>query len=93
MGMATFVDETTAGGRGDGWTLDMAEERLALRELIRRRVFQEVAEYHAMRPEAFHGLPVPRPPAGQDPDPAAHLDRGRNGRRLRGGSAAHPQAA
>ncbi|MFF4385996.1 MULTISPECIES: hypothetical protein [unclassified Streptomyces] len=59
MGMVTFVDETTAGSRGDGWALDMAEERLALRELIRRRVFQEVAEYHAQRSEVFQGLVQP----------------------------------
>ncbi|MEU4122934.1 hypothetical protein [Streptomyces virginiae] len=59
MGMVTFVDETTAGGRGDGWGLEIAEERLALRELIRRRVFQEVAEYHARRPEVFQGLVQP----------------------------------
>lgn len=59
MGMVTFVDETTAGGRGDGWALDMAEERIALRELIRCRVFQEVAEYHAKRPEVFQGLVQP----------------------------------
>ncbi|WP_030763242.1 MULTISPECIES: hypothetical protein [unclassified Streptomyces] len=59
MGMVTFVDETTAGGRGDGWTLDMAEERLPLRELIRRRVFQEVAEHHAKRAEVFQGLVRP----------------------------------
>ncbi|MFF9050470.1 hypothetical protein ACF09Z_04825 [Streptomyces erythrochromogenes] len=59
MGMVTFVDETTAGSRGDGWGLEIAEERLALRELIRRRVFQEVAEYHAERPEVFQGLVQP----------------------------------
>ncbi|MFD9411526.1 hypothetical protein ACFWBN_31510 [Streptomyces sp. NPDC059989] len=59
MGMVTFVDETTAGGRADGWELEIAEERLALRELIRRRVFQEVAEYHAQRPEVFRGLVRP----------------------------------
>ena len=59
MGMVTFVDETTAGSRGDGWGLEIAEERLALRELIRRRVFQEVAEYHAKRPEVFQGLVRP----------------------------------
>ncbi|MFD7397359.1 hypothetical protein ACFV60_20260 [Streptomyces virginiae] len=58
MGMVTFVDETTAGGRSEGWGLDMVEERLTLRELIRRRIFQEVAEYHAERPEVFHGLLV-----------------------------------
>ncbi|MFJ6368996.1 hypothetical protein ACIQK5_12575 [Streptomyces virginiae] len=56
MGMVTFVDETIAGGRSEGWGLDMVEERLTLRELIRRRIFQEVAEYHAERPEVFHGL-------------------------------------
>ncbi|MEU8838925.1 hypothetical protein AB0D97_07285 [Streptomyces roseus] len=47
MGMVTFVDETTSGGRAGGWAFEVAEERLALRELIRRRVFQEVAERRA----------------------------------------------
>lgn len=59
MGTVTFVDETTGGSRGDGWVLDVAEERLALRELIRRRVFQEVAEYHARHSEVFQGLVRP----------------------------------
>ncbi|MGW6687622.1 hypothetical protein [Streptomyces sp. NPDC054961] len=47
MGSVMFVDETTAGGRSDGWGMEIAEERLALRELIRRRIFQEVAESEA----------------------------------------------
>ncbi|KOU21154.1 hypothetical protein ADK52_24800 [Streptomyces sp. WM6372] len=47
MGMVTFVDETTSDGRADGWEFEVAEERLALRELIRRRVFREVAERRA----------------------------------------------
>ncbi|GAA3792821.1 hypothetical protein GCM10023083_30310 [Streptomyces phyllanthi] len=55
----TFVDETTSGGRGAGWELEVAEERLTLRELVRRRVFQEVAEYNARTPEVFHGLVQP----------------------------------
>lgn len=59
MGMVTFVDETTSGARGEGWGLEIAEERLALRELIRRRVFQEVAEYNARTPEVFQGLVQP----------------------------------
>ncbi|MEU6312949.1 hypothetical protein [Streptomyces sp. NPDC047014] len=59
MAMVTFVDETTSGSRGDGPVLDLPEERLALRELIRRRVFQEVAEFHARRPEVFRGLVRP----------------------------------
>jgi hypothetical protein len=59
MGMVTFVDETTSGDRGAGWGLEIAEERLALRELIRRRIFQEVAEYNARTPEVFQGLVQP----------------------------------
>jgi hypothetical protein len=58
--MVTFVDETTSGDRGAGWGLEIAEERLALRELIRRRVFQEVAEFNARTPEVFQGLVQPK---------------------------------
>lgn len=60
MGMVTFVDETTSGDRGAGWGPEIAEERLALRELIRRRVFQEVAEFNARTPEVFQGLVQPK---------------------------------
>lgn len=59
MGMVTFVDETTSGDRGAGWGIEIAEERLALRELIRRRVFQEVAEYNARTSGVFQGLVQP----------------------------------
>ncbi|WFE24836.1 hypothetical protein O7623_15455 [Solwaraspora sp. WMMD791] len=47
MAMVTFVDESTAGARTPAWALRIFEERLTLRELIRRRIHQEVAEYHA----------------------------------------------
>ncbi|MET7457338.1 hypothetical protein ABZT03_36840 [Streptomyces sp. NPDC005574] len=60
MGMVTFVDETTSGSRSDGWGLEIAEERLTVREVIRRRVFQEVSEYNARTPEVFQGLVQPR---------------------------------
>ncbi|MFE2626983.1 hypothetical protein ACFYZU_16265 [Streptomyces sp. NPDC001651] len=61
MGNVTVVDETTSGGRGDGWELRIAEERLSVRELIRRRIFQEVAEHHAAgAPRVFQGLVRPR---------------------------------
>lgn len=59
MAIVTFVDETTAGDRSDGWGLEIAEERLTVRELIRRRVFQEVAEYNARTPRVFQGLVQP----------------------------------
>ncbi|WP_031477660.1 hypothetical protein [Streptomyces bicolor] len=60
MGIVTFVDETTSGSRSAGWGLEIAEERLTVRELIRRRVFQEVAEYNAGTPEVFQGLVQPQ---------------------------------
>lgn len=59
MGMVTIADETTSGERGGTWVLDIAEERLALREVIRRRVFQEVAEYNARHPAVFRSLVQP----------------------------------
>lgn len=59
MGMVTFVDETTSGERRDSWGLEIAEERLTLREVIRRRVFQEVAEYNADQSGVFRGLVQP----------------------------------
>lgn len=59
MGLVTIADETTSGERGGTWVLDIAEERLALREVIRRRVFQEVAEYNARQPAVFRGLVQP----------------------------------
>jgi hypothetical protein len=59
MGAVTIADETTSGERGDTWVLDIAEERLALREVIRRRVFREVAEYNARHPAVFRSLVQP----------------------------------
>ncbi|MFG2553658.1 hypothetical protein [Streptomyces sp. NPDC048581] len=60
MGIVRFVDETTSGSRSEGWGLEIAEERLTVCELIRRRVFQEVAEYNARTPEVFQGLVQPQ---------------------------------
>jgi hypothetical protein len=54
-----IVDRAPAGGRPDTWDLEIFEERLALRELIRRRVFQEVAEHNARRSGSFRGLVRP----------------------------------
>src|SRR5688572_4013303 len=59
MATVTFVDETTAGERSDGWHLEIFEESLPLREVIRRRVFQEVAEHNAQGGEIFRGLVQP----------------------------------
>lgn len=60
MATVTFVDETTSGVRGGSRWLDIAEERLSAGELIRRRVFQEVAEFNARTEhEVFQGLVQP----------------------------------
>lgn len=58
MGRTTFADETTRGGRSDGWEQEIAEERLTVRERI-RRVFQKVADCKARPPAAFQGLAQP----------------------------------
>lgn len=57
--MISIVDETTTGGEHDAWHLEIFEERLPLREVIRRRVFQEVAEHNARRSGEFRGLVQP----------------------------------
>jgi hypothetical protein len=55
MAVVTIVDETTSGTRTDGWGMEIAEERITLRELIRRRVFQEAAELNAAGVPAVGG--------------------------------------
>lgn len=59
MAMVTFVDETTSGERAEAWHLEIFEEQLPLREVIRRRVFQEVAEHNASSTLIFRGLVQP----------------------------------
>ncbi|WP_079423306.1 MULTISPECIES: hypothetical protein [Streptomyces] len=61
MGTVTVVDETTTGDRGAVFGLEIAEERLTVRELIRRRAFQEAAEFNARaEPHMFQGLVQPQ---------------------------------
>ncbi|WP_067964196.1 hypothetical protein [Nocardiopsis trehalosi] len=60
MTRVMYADETTSGERGPALGLDMAGERVSVREVIRRRVFQEVAEFHARGSEGpFRGLVRP----------------------------------
>jgi len=59
MARVTVVDETTSGAKTEQWVLDVVEERLPLREVIRRRVFQEVAEFNAKAGTVFRGLVRP----------------------------------
>jgi hypothetical protein len=58
MTAITVVDESTAGGKRS-WTLDLLEEIITLRALIRRRIYQEVTEYNAKQMGVFQGLVQP----------------------------------
>ncbi|MGV9450684.1 hypothetical protein [Streptomyces sp. NPDC003635] len=58
MGQVTFVDETTTGERATGPRLEVAEERLTVRELIRRRTRREADRERALRAFAGNGLLV-----------------------------------
>jgi len=60
--MATAVtihDEGTSGGRIRSFKLHLAAERITVRELIERRITQEVEEYNRAQPEYFQGLVQP----------------------------------
>lgn len=59
MFTVTVVDETTAGGQGEAWNLELPTETLTVRELISRRVRQEVAVYNATAGPVFRGLVQP----------------------------------
>lgn len=54
------LDETTARPQSvPALTLDFETETVTVRELIRRRVYDEVTEYNAGSQERFRGLVVP----------------------------------
>lgn len=56
----TIFDETLSGSRTPSLRLDLLSSTITLRELIRRRVYEEVQEYHAAPPSApFRGLVTP----------------------------------
>ncbi|GHO49445.1 hypothetical protein [Ktedonospora formicarum] len=58
MASITIVDESTMGQKR-AWSLDILEEALSLRELIRRRIYQEVTEFNARQVLDFNGLVQP----------------------------------
>ena len=58
MTTLTIVDESTQGERR-AWSLDFLGETMTLRELIRRRIYQEVTEYNANVSGYFVGLVQP----------------------------------
>lgn len=57
--MVRIHDELATGQRTRSFTLYLASERITVRELIRRRVQEEVEAYNGTRPEVFQGLVQP----------------------------------
>lgn len=59
--MPTLVirDETTSGPVGADVTLDFLTEEITVRELIERRVYEEVQAYNTSKPGYFRGLVQP----------------------------------
>jgi hypothetical protein len=58
----TIRDEALSGEPLHEWVLELLTERLTVRELIRRRIYQEVRDYNRRRPERFLGLVRPEEP-------------------------------
>jgi hypothetical protein len=59
MAVAITVNDERPGVGVAQWKLELPEERLTVRELIRSRVFQEVKDYNMRLPELFRGLVQP----------------------------------
>jgi hypothetical protein len=55
----TLYDETTSGQKQPALALDILSEQITARELIRRRVYQEVKDYNTRRPEYLRSLVQP----------------------------------
>ena len=52
-------DETSSGDVTNTFTLDFLTEDITVRELIERRVYEEVQAYNVSRPGVFRGLVQP----------------------------------
>ncbi|TAF53681.1 MAG: hypothetical protein EAZ61_06700 [Oscillatoriales cyanobacterium] len=52
-------DATTLGDNRPVFALEFLTERITVREVIRRRVYQDVQDYNAAQSEMFYGLVKP----------------------------------
>ena len=55
----TLIDKTPGHTQSTAWILEVTEPFLTAREILRRRVFEEVTRYNATRKDVFHGLVQP----------------------------------
>jgi hypothetical protein len=58
-GTLTIRDETLSGETIHEWELEVAAEKITVRELIRSRVYQEVQDYNVKNSQVYHGLVQP----------------------------------
>ncbi len=59
MATVTCIDETGIGNKTNEFHLDLHDTQISLRELLRRRVYEEVQAYNLSQPEYFKGLVQP----------------------------------
>ena len=60
MGAALkLIDKTPGKTQSTAWVLQVTEPILTAREILRRRVFEEVSRFNASRKEIFEGLVQP----------------------------------
>jgi hypothetical protein len=61
MSALRFIDKTPGktGSEAAAWVLQVIEPVLTAREILRRRVFEEVSRFNARQGQIFHGLVQP----------------------------------
>ena len=59
MATITIYDETVSGQKSDGFDLEFESASISARELIRKRVYEEVREFNLREEEVFRGLVQP----------------------------------
>lgn len=64
-GVLTVRDESLDRRHAFEWPLNVLEERMSVRELIRTRIFEEVDRYNAEHPHSYRGLIHPVADNGQ----------------------------
>lgn len=59
MATVTCIDETGIGNKTNEFHLDLNEQQIPLRELLKHRVYEEVRAFNLAQPEHFRGLIQP----------------------------------
>ena len=54
-----LIDKSPGSAQATAWIMEVAEPILTAREILRRRVFEEVSRFNASQKEVFQGLVQP----------------------------------